>query len=119
MKPNKLMLFALCLFLALNLANSAFSQSEPQKQGPESKAPESPKVLVFGKIAYLESQGGYFIKGDGPYDTYEITNQIPELLEPFIKSGQKVVRFQGYWTVKKKVFFIEKLDGKPYVGTSK
>jgi hypothetical protein len=90
---------------------------KPQGQTPEGKAPESSPIFVIGKIEYLQSEGGYFIRGDQPFGRkFKIANQNPELLEPLLKSGSKHVNIEGRLTAGTNILFIEKLQGEPYTG---
>jgi len=88
----------------------------PQGQTPEGKAPpDSPAIFVIGKIEYQQSEGGYFIRGDQPFGRiYKIANQNPEVLEPLLKSGNKLINIEGRLTAGTNILFIEKVWGKPY-----
>jgi hypothetical protein len=80
MQLNRLMAIILGLLLVMIFANPGFAQQKPQEQTPEGKTPESSKVFIIGKIEYLQSEGGYFIRGDHPYGRiFEIANQNPEV----------------------------------------
>jgi len=104
----------LILSIVTMVACSGIAQ-KPQGQTPEGKAPESSPIFVIGKIEYLQSEGGYFIRGDHPYGKiFRIANQNPELLEPLLKSGNKHVNIEGRLTEGTNILFIEKIWGKPY-----
>jgi len=106
----------LALSIVILVACSAIAQ-KPEGQTPEGKAPESSAIFVIGKIEYQESEGGYFIRGDHPYGKiFKIANQNPELLEPFLKSGDKHVNIEGRLTAGTNILFIEKIWGRPYTG---
>jgi hypothetical protein len=88
---------------------------KPQEQTPEGNASESSPIFVIGWVEYLQSQGGYFIRGDHPYGKiFRIANQKPELLEPLRKSGSKHVNIEGRLETGTNIVFIEKIGGKPY-----
>ena len=115
MEYRKLTGIILSLALTIMLANPGFAQQKPQGQTPEGKASESSPIFVIGKVEYLQSQGGYFIRGDHPYGRiFRIANQNPELLEPLRKSGSKHVNIEGRLTTGTNIVFIEKIGGKPY-----
>ena len=106
----------LALSIVILIACSAVAQ-KPQGQTPEGKAPDSPGIFVIGRIEYQQSQGGYFIRGDQPFGRiYKIANQNPELLEPLLKSGNKLVNIEGRLIAGTNSLFIEKLQGEPYTG---
>jgi len=108
------------IFIVVIFANLGFSQQEPQEQGLESKAPESLRVTVLGRVAYLESEGGYFIRGEHPYGKrYRIANQKAEVLEPLLKSYKIAPMFEGRLTPGTNILFIEKVNGKLYGGGAK
>ena len=114
MKFNRFIGIVLTLSIVTLAACSGIAQ-KPQGQTPEGKAPESSAIFVIGKIEYLESEGGYFIRGDHPYaKIFKIANQKPELLEPFLKSGDKHVNIEGRLTAGTNILFIEKIWGKSY-----
>jgi hypothetical protein len=80
MQLNRLIAIILGLLLVMIFANPGFAQQKPQEQTTEGKTPESSKVFVIGKIEYLQSEGGYFIRGDHPYGRiFKIANQNPEV----------------------------------------
>lgn len=106
----------LMLSSVILVACSGIAQT-PQGQTPEGKVPESSSIFVIGKIEFLQSEGGYVIRGDHPYGKiFKIANPNPELLEPFLKSGDKHVNIEGRLTPGTNILFIEKLWGKPYAG---
>ena len=106
----------LALSIVALVACTGIAQT-PQGQTPEGKASESSPIIVFGKIEYLQSEGGYFIRGDHPYGRlFKIANQNPEILEPLLKSGNKHVNIEGRLTAGTNILFIEKIGGKPYTG---
>jgi len=116
MNFKRLMEIILMLSIVALAACPGFAQ-KPQGQTPEGKAFESSAIFVIGKIEYLESEGGYFIRGDHPYGRiFKIANQNPELLEPLLKSSNKHINIEGRLTTGTNILFIEKLQGKPYPG---
>ena len=116
MNHKRLIGIFLTLLILILVACSAVAQ-KPQGQTPEGKASESPLIFVIGKIEYEQSQGGYFIRGDQPFGRiYKIANQNPEILEPLLKSGNKLVNIEGRVTAGSNTMFIEKIWGKPYSG---
>jgi hypothetical protein len=119
MRPGKLMLFVLCVCLALILVNSGFAEEQEQEEGLGTNAPESFQVTVSGQILYNESEGGYFIQGDGPNVKFRIANQNPEILKPLLNSRNKEVQLEGRFATGMTILFIEKIEGKPYQATPK
>jgi hypothetical protein len=89
----------------------------PQGQPPGDKASESSSIFVIGKIEYLQSEGGYIVRGDHPYGrVFKIANPNPDLLDPLVSSGDKHVNIEGRLTPGTNILFIETLWGKPYAG---
>jgi hypothetical protein len=117
MNHKGLIRIILSLSIITIVACSGFAQQKPQGQTPEGKASESATILVIGKIEYLQSEGGYFIRGDHPYARiFKIANQNPDVLEPLLKIGNKHVYVDGRLTAGTNILFIEKIEGKPYTG---
>jgi len=107
----------LILSIVTMVACSGFAQQKPQGQTPEGKAPESSPIFFIGQIQYLQSEGGYFIRGDHPYGIiFKIANQNPEVLEPLLKSRNKHLNIEGRSTTGTNILFIEKINGQPYPG---
>jgi hypothetical protein len=116
MNLKKFIGIILTLSIVALVACSGIAQT-PQGQAPEGKAPESSAIFVVGKIEYLQSEGGYFIRGDHPYGKiFKIANQNPEILEPLLKSGDKYVNIEGRLTPGTNILFINKIWGKAYLG---
>ena len=116
MNLKKLIGIFLTVLIVAVVACLAVAQ-KPQEQGPESKVPESTQVTVSGRVGYLESEGGYFIRGEHPYGVkYRIANQNPEALEPLRKTYKIAPKFEGRLTANTNTLFIEKINGQPYRG---
>jgi len=116
MNLKKFIGIILTLSIVALVACSGIAQT-PQGQAPEGKAPESSTIFVVGKIEYLQSEGGYFIRGDHPYGKiFRIANQNPEVLEPLLQSGDKHVNIEGRLTPGTNILFIKKIWGKAYLG---
>jgi len=114
---KKLMGIVLILSIVILVTRAGFAQQKPQEQGPESKVPESTQVTVSGRVAYLEAEGGYFIRGEHPYGVkYKIANQNPEVLEALRKTYKIAPKFEGRLTANTNTLFIEKINGQPYRG---
>ena len=114
MNHKKLIQIILGLLLFTMAACPGIAQ-KPQGQTSEGKPPESSQVSVIGRIEYLQSEGGYFLRGDHPYGKiFKIANQNPELLDKFLKIGSKHVNIEGRLTAGTNILFIEKIDGQPY-----
>jgi hypothetical protein len=108
--------FVLMLSVVMMVACSGMAQ-KPQGQIPEVKATESSSVFIIGRIEYLYSEGGYFIRGDHPYaKIFRIANQNLDLLEPVLKTKDKHVTIEGRLEPGTNIVFIERLWGKPYAG---
>ena len=117
MNTKRLIGTILMVSVVVMVACPGIAQKPQGQQTPEGKAPDSPTVFVIGKIEYQQSQGGYFIRGDQPFGRiYKIANQNPEVLEPLLKSGNKLVNIEGRLTAGTNILFIEKIWGKPYTG---
>lgn len=117
MNYKKLMGIVLTLSIVTMVACAGTPQ-KPQGQTSEGKpSSDSSAIFVIGKIEYQQSEGGYFIRGDQPFGRiYKIANQNPEVLEPLLKSGSKLINIEGYLTEGTNILFIEKIWGKPYTG---
>jgi hypothetical protein len=116
---NKILtvIFGLCLILMS--ADLGCAQTNPQGQTPQGNASESPKIFIIGQIRYLQSEGGYYVGADHPYrGIYKIANQNPEVLEKFLKQGDRDVNIEGRLVPGTKVLLIETLDGQPYQGST-
>jgi hypothetical protein len=83
-----------------------------------SQKAEEPKVTLTGKIGFMQNLGGYFLKGENPPEESMIVNQNKKVLETLFKS-QKTITVVGHYTIGADHLFIEKIDGKPYKGTTK
>ncbi len=71
---------------------------------------------IQGTIDFMESLGGYFIRGQNPGGEFFIVNQNPKVLKALKESG-KTVTIQGHVTSQgAEYFFIQKIDGKKYTG---
>jgi hypothetical protein len=117
MNRKSLIRIILSLSIVTMVACTGVAQQKPQEQGPEGKAPESIQVTFSGRVAYLESEGGYFIRGEHPYgQKYKIANQNPEVLEALRKTYKIAPRFEGRLTPGTNILFIEKINGQPYPG---
>ncbi len=108
-------LFILICALTIFPAGPGLAQGPGTKE--TSPAPQAPqtlqKIIVQGKIAYMEAMGGYYIQGEKPHEVFTIANQNPKVLGRLAKSGKSVTieaRPMG------DLLTIEKLDGKKYQG---
>jgi len=112
MKCSRLLGIALCLSI---LAIAAFSVAE-QKAGPQNTT--EPKVTLTGKIGYAKSLGAYIVNGENPPDQCFVVNPNNSVLEVLYKS-QKTITIVGHYTIGADHLFIETIDGKAYMGTTK
>ena len=113
MKTNRLMTFILSLSFVMILAGLGFTEQKAQEQTPQGQSPESHPVLIIGRIEFLQSEGGYFIRGDHPVGVFRIENQNPQVLEKFSKIHANV-KIEGHRNPGTNLLFIEKIDGQPY-----
>ena len=97
-------------FLAM-VACSAVSQNPAG-----TTKPEGPQITLKGKIDYMKNLGGYFVRGIEPGGEMFIVNQDPKLLDELYKSG-KILIIEGRIVRDAEYLFIEKIDGKKYIGT--
>lgn len=73
-------------------------------------------ITITGQISHMDRIGSYYVKSESPRTVLIIVNQDPKILEELKKSG-KTVTVEGKLTEGADLVFIEKIDGKPYVGT--
>jgi hypothetical protein len=113
MKTKRLTQIILVLSVIALLASIGCAKRSVQAQGVAAPAIEGTKTTVKGKIDYMENLGGYFFRGEDPYEVYFIVNQDPKLLKELMKS-RKTVIIDGHYTIGADHLFIEKIDGQPY-----
>jgi hypothetical protein len=108
--------YTLSIILILSIigvaAGSALAQGQTKDQGAKSQVDQGQPVTVKGKIAYMKSLGGYYVKGEDPAGEFMIVNQAPKLLDGLFKSGKNVTidgRLRGA-----DFLTIEKIDGVKY-----
>jgi hypothetical protein len=97
-----LSLFAIVIFISMGLAQQRPIDGEP--------------VILTGKIGHMDRIGSYYVKGETPPAMVIIVNQDPKLLEELRASG-KTVTVEGRLTLGADLLFVEKIDGKPYMGS--
>jgi len=110
MNSKKLVGFTLSLLVILMLACSTSAQKPTT-----SAKPEGPPITLKGKIDYMTNLGGYFVRGVEPGGEFFIVNQDPKVLEGLQKGG-KTLTIEGRIVRGAEYLFIEKIDGKPYIG---
>lgn len=112
MKSDKMTITFILLVSAVVLAAGVVIGQKPDAGNTLPKE----KVILKGRIDFMPSLGGYYVKGEDPPTILFIENQNPRLLEEVFKSG-KTVSIEGHLTVGADYLFIEKVDGRPYHGT--
>ncbi len=112
----KKLLLSAFICLAIMSFGAILPAQTPQK-GPGSGAymNKGQKVTVQGKILFMKTLGGYFVKGENPSQEMIIVNQNPKVLDKFYKSGKKVT-VEGYLTIGAEHLFVERIDGVKYSG---
>ncbi len=119
MKLEKLSVIAMGFSIFMMIfANPGFAQQKNQEQSPKIKTSEPSSVIIIGQVANLQSEGGYYIRGDHPFEVFKIANQNPAILEKLLKSGNKHLNFEGHLTGPN-LLFIVKIDGQPYAAAEK
>ena len=73
-------------------------------------------VTITGKIGHMDRIGSYYVRSESPRTVLIIVNQDPKILEE-LKKTEKTVTIEGKLTEGADLVFVEKIDGKPYVGT--
>ena len=104
---KRVFIFILSLSTLISFLSIAFAQQKPIMGEP---------ITVTGKIAYGARTGGYYIQGEKPPAVLIIVNQNPEILGELAKAGKEVT-VEGRLREGADLFFVEKIDGKPYMGT--
>ena len=101
MLKMSLSLFVLVIFISMGFAQQRSVTGEP--------------VTVTGKINYMDRTGSYYLQSEKPHSVLIIVNQDPKILEALKVSG-KTVTVEGKLTGGADLLFVEKIDGKPYIG---
>lgn len=102
------------IILCLSIVVVAACSSTGLKQA-ETTEPAGSPIIVKGKIAFMESLGGYYILGDVPTGEFFIMNDNPKVLGELYKSG-RIVTIEGRIVRGAEYLLIEKIDGQPYRG---
>ena len=110
MNAKKVMGIVLSLSVFALVACSSFGQTPA-----ETTKPEGSPITVKGKIDFMKNLDGYFILGDVPAREYIIMNENLTVLEELFASG-KTVTIEGRMDRGADYLFIEKIDGKEYLG---
>jgi hypothetical protein len=110
MNYKKLMGIVLSLLIVTVIACSSIAQKPA-----ETTKPEGPQMTIKGKIDYNKSMGGYFVRGLEPGGELFIVNQDTKVLDDLMKSG-KTLTIEGRIVRGAEYLFIEKIDGKKYLG---
>lgn len=100
-------MIVLTILSLITFMDSVLAQQKPIMGEP---------ITVTGKIAYRARSGGYYINSERPPAVLIIVNQNPEMLEELLKSGNEVT-IEGRLREGADLIFVEKIDGKPYMGT--
>jgi hypothetical protein len=82
---------------------------EPERREPS----KAYRLTVRGKIDYEESLGCHVIKEDARLAVIRVANQDSGILAELQKRGETLT-FEGYFTISRDSFFIERIDGKDY-----
>jgi hypothetical protein len=112
---RKLLPIFLSLAFAVSVSGPALAGGPAMDQGLNPSEMGQP-VVVKGKIAFMKNLGGYVVNGEDPFGEFMIVNQNAQLLGTLVKNGKQVTiegRLRGA-----EFLFIEKMDGRPYRGTS-
>jgi hypothetical protein len=103
---KKVILFsALSLLVAALAIPACLAQITQTKEGVN-------KIVLKGKVGFMQMLGGYFIKGEDPPGEFMIVNKNDKVFEKLMKS-QKTIKIEGTlrgaeWVI------VEKIDGKKY-----
>ena len=113
MKAKKL-LGIILFFAVVTLMVSGAAAQQPAKPmpGPENTNSEQAKLIVKGKITLLG--GRYYVMGQNPPGELLIENTNSKILGELLKSG-KTLLIEGHTTLSADLFFIEKIEGQPYL----
>lgn len=110
-----ILLFISVLFIFTFVVETGFAQVQTPKEGGASSPQQMQKITVKGKIAYMKNLGGYYVNGEDPPGEYMVVNMNTKVLKKLMKSG-KTVTIEGHLTIGADHLFIEKIDGKKYIG---
>ncbi|HSB06688.1 MAG TPA: hypothetical protein VLK23_16020 [Thermodesulfobacteriota bacterium] len=110
LKPKRIVLSVLVIAICVIFG---CAQRSVQSQG--GTKPEGSPITIKGKIDFMKNLGGYFVLGEVPAREYIIVNENPKVLEELYKSG-RIVTIEGRIVRAAEYLFIEKIDGKTYLG---
>ncbi len=107
---KKVLLFAALSLLVTALAvPAAFAQITKTKEGVD-------RIVLKGKVDYMQMLGGYYIKGENPPGEFMILNKNDKVFDKLMKS-KKTIKIEG--TLKGADWVtVEKINGKKYKAES-
>lgn len=115
MSRGKLAVFVLLTALLTVVAVPAFPNSAASGQSQGSGQSASPEMVIKGKIHFMERVGRYIVQTQNPPGELFVANENLALLKK-LAASQKILTIEGHITMDADHFFIEKIDGKTYLG---
>jgi hypothetical protein len=115
-RKRKLLPVMVVSLLAVGLLGGVvFAQGTGKSEGVTGIQAEGKTTTITGKIAYMESLGGYVVISERPHEEYKIINVNEAVLGPLAKAG-KSMTIEGSLRQGAYLLFIDKIDGKKYQG---
>jgi hypothetical protein len=100
---------AVSLMVMGSAVPAGFAQITKTKEGVN-------KIVLTGKVDYVKTLGGYYIKGENPPGEFMIVNKNDKVFDKLMKS-KKAVKIEG--TLKGTEWVtVEKINGKKYTAES-
>lgn len=112
MKARKVSLLIVLSILILTFCVSAGTCQDKDKSQPPL---QDPQKILEGRIVYLKSYGGFVLITQAPHEEYKIINKNEKILGDLAKQ-RKIVKIEGRFPQGAYFLFIEKIDGKEYLG---